>query len=217
MFENILTEDGGEVLGRAWNNRVCCVSLPYCQKSSTLLSTTAHEILHTFGLDHNDTERCIMNAIVANNDDCLFLCMENLEKLKHLHEESKFSSKHYIAPNFYYYYYANLERAFKSNDDFKNVCDWLANVARFYSYNRATHLLDICDFYSPQGQYAIYQSQGGETTHLKSKTITVKKVREIIGTATTVKEGKKAVFDFIVDCDQSKLPGESDFEGAGDY
>ena len=35
--------------------------------------------------------------------------------------------------------------------------------------------------------------------------------------ATTIKKGKKAVFDFIVDCDQSKLPGELDSGGSGDY
>jgi len=214
LFENMLRKNGAEVFG-SWNNRVCCVSIPLLPRQF-LLSTTAHCILHTFGLDYNNTERCIMN--VANNGgNSLFLCMENLEKLKHLHEESEFTSKHYVTHNFYYYYYARLRCAFKSdNDDFKKVSNWLANVSRFYNY-RVKYLLDICDFYSPQGQYAIFDSQGGEITHLKSKTITVKKVREIIGTATTIKKGKKAVFDFIVDCDQSKLPGESDSGGSGDY
>jgi len=46
------------VMGRACGNRVCCVSLHYCDyKLRCLLSTTFHELLHTLGVDHNTEER----------------------------------------------------------------------------------------------------------------------------------------------------------------
>jgi hypothetical protein len=135
LFENriIDDEDDVEVLGRAWNDRVCCVSLPYCQEPSSLLATTAHELLHNFGIDHNDTHRCLMNAIVANQD-WLFLCQENIEKLKVIHEELKSKSKHYVSlTNFYLDYHQGLLEVLAGNKKFKVEAQWLQDVIAYYS------------------------------------------------------------------------------------
>ena len=133
LFENrIIDDDNIEVLGRAWNDRVCCISLPYCHEPSSLLATTTHEILHNFGIDHNDTHRCLMNAIVANQD-WLFLCVENLEKLKFIHEEPKVKSEHYVClTNFYIQYHQGLLEVFLGNKKFKEEMKWLKNVVKYY-------------------------------------------------------------------------------------
>lgn len=135
LFENriIDDEDDVEVLGRAWNDRVCCVSLPYCRKPSSLLATTSHELLHNFGIDHNDTHRCLMNAIVAKQD-WLFLCQENIEKLKVIHEEPKSKSKHFLSlTNFYTDYHQGLLEVLAVNKKFKEETKWLEDVIAYYS------------------------------------------------------------------------------------
>eukprot|EP01038_Epipyxis_sp_PR26KG_P014444 gene14444-19383_t len=69
LFDVILTEDNSPIMGRACGDRVCCISLVYCPTIRSLFATMSHEILHTFGLDHNTQERCIMNAISGEEEE----------------------------------------------------------------------------------------------------------------------------------------------------
>ena len=88
LFDHKLIEDGSEVMGRACGDRLACVSLQLCQpRLHTLLGTTCHELLHTIGIDHTSNHRCLMNAI-ASEEEWLFLCVENLRKLKLFHDEA---------------------------------------------------------------------------------------------------------------------------------
>ena len=68
LFEHMLVEDKQEILGRACGDRVACISLRSCSSPQSLVGTVAHETLHTFGIDHNSSHRCLMNA-VANEDE----------------------------------------------------------------------------------------------------------------------------------------------------
>lgn len=103
LFDAPLTEDGAEVMGRACGDRVCCVSTRQCDTLSSLLATACHELLHTLGVDHEQHDRCVMNAISSDEEDgeedgegggggqwrgdWLFLCRNNLRKLQLMHAE----------------------------------------------------------------------------------------------------------------------------------
>jgi hypothetical protein len=142
LFDNVLVEDGQEVLGRACGDRVACVALPHCTQLSTLLATVCHELLHTFGVDHNSSHRCVMNAIVVH-EDWLFLCLENLQKIKVIHEECKPKTKtsHYnkIKGNdvdFIRNYHLGLLQVLEvveSDQNLDKYCKWLKRVIKKYT------------------------------------------------------------------------------------
>ena len=88
LFDESLTEEGGEILGRACGDRVCCINLPLCNTKQLFFSTTCHEIMHTMGVDHNSDDRCLMNPIAVDEEEWMFLSLLNIQKLRHIHEES---------------------------------------------------------------------------------------------------------------------------------
>lgn len=137
IFDFVLTEDNNPIMGRACGDRVCCISLPYCDYNiRILMSTITHELLHTMGIDHNTTERCVMNAIATENE-WFFLSLTNLKKLKQIHDEYSKSSKYMIIKDdFLKQYHQGLFEVLTSYDNNNNTkifceeIEWLNEVTR---------------------------------------------------------------------------------------
>ena len=144
LFDHILTEEGCEVMGRACGDRVACVSLQLCKPQlRTLLGTTCHELLHTIGIDHTSDHRCLMNAI-ASEEEWLFLCIENLRKLKLFHDEAGKRTRTIYSSirddglkdedAFIIAYHYNMLKMIQSNDymkvSLKREAEWLEKVIK---------------------------------------------------------------------------------------
>jgi hypothetical protein len=144
MFDCELSEENQIVMGRACGDRVACISLNCCDSIRTLLSTIIHELLHTIGFDHSTSERCVMNAIMSTDEDeCVFLCLTNLKKLKFFHEESSHKSKiynsliqsHPVNKNFEVLYHEQLLNVLEHYNDLKQFDKdrkWLKKVIKVF-------------------------------------------------------------------------------------
>lgn len=93
------------VLGRACGDRVACVSLAGGGVSlRALAATAAHEALHTLGVDHATTARCVMNSQAPADDEgageWLHLCpLNELKLLRALGEAGLLPAAHTRTPS----------------------------------------------------------------------------------------------------------------------
>ena len=81
-----IDEPGVDVYGRSYGgNSVACVSTLGCSVR-TMLSTSAHEILHCYQVEHCVTYKCLMNSSPGSGVDeasaPFFLCPHDLAKLE---------------------------------------------------------------------------------------------------------------------------------------
>ena len=70
-----------------------------------------------------------MNAISAD-EEWLFLCPENVKKLQHFHEESRYASPRYLAvkDNFVRDYHNTLLSVLKKDRSMARHCVWLRRL-----------------------------------------------------------------------------------------
>ncbi|KAL4511838.1 hypothetical protein ABPG72_012683 [Tetrahymena utriculariae] len=89
--EDIIEEDNPDfnLVGRACGDRICIVSLKNIS-TYEVISTSLHECLHTFGIDHCIYFDCIMNSMYQQDQFWMQLCPVDLVKLQ---SELKFDIK----------------------------------------------------------------------------------------------------------------------------